>query len=88
MAVRFRWVPSSLYTFPSLGLARDCRCCNADEFPEFDTIPSVVSHPMAPSEVKCSTTELRALCSPVSFTPVCDQLNTGTEVFIRTLAAV
>ena len=45
MAVRFRWVPSSLYTFPSLGLARDCRCCNADEFPEFDTIPSVVSHP-------------------------------------------
>ena len=62
MAVRFRWVPSSLYTFPSLGLARDCRRHHTDESPEFDTIPSVVSLPMAPVEVSCSTTELRARC--------------------------
>jgi len=74
---RFRWAPSSLYTFPSLGLARGCRHHDVDEFSDFDAIPSAVSLPMAPAEVKCSTTELRALSSPVFFTPVCDQSAIG-----------
>ena len=51
----FRWAPSSLYTFPLRGLARDRRRRDADGFPEFDAIPSAVSHPTAPYEVNRST---------------------------------
>jgi len=80
MAIRFRWVPSSLYTFPSLGLARDCRRHYAVEFPEFDTIPSAVSFPMAPTEVKCSTTELRALCFSLLRQTLGTRKNISTKV--------
>jgi len=34
MGIAVRWVPSSLYTFPFQGFARDC---HLKGFPEFDT---------------------------------------------------
>ncbi len=72
---RFRWVPSSLYTFLSPGLARDCRRHHADEFPEFDTIPSAVSPPMAPT---------KSSALPLSYRPLvllCNTFQSVTSVY-------
>jgi len=47
IAPGFRRRPSSLYTFPSPGLARDWHGASAEAFPDFERIHWGVSDPSA-----------------------------------------